>query len=53
MAKEKNVAGFSSFMQDLFTFGVYKRNQGRITRQVTAAVMMTIGIDKSRDLTGD
>ena len=38
MAKEKNVAEVS-FFQDLFSFGVYKRNQGRITRQVTFAAL--------------
>ena len=38
MAKEKNVAGIS-FLQDLFNFGVYKRNQGRIIRQVTFAAL--------------
>ena len=38
MAKEKNVAAVS-FLRDLFTFGVYKRSQGRVVRQVTLAAM--------------
>ena len=38
MAKEKSVAR-ASFLQDLFQFGVYKRNQGRIVRQVTFAAL--------------
>ena len=32
----------STFFQELMRIGVYKRNQGRITRQVTAAVMMIV-----------
>jgi preprotein translocase subunit SecE len=39
MAKEKNVAGLSSFFLDLFNFGVYKRNQGRVVRQATFAAL--------------
>jgi preprotein translocase subunit SecE len=38
MAKEKTVTR-TSFAQDLFQFGVYKRNQGRIVRQVTFAAI--------------
>ncbi|MCP4194688.1 MAG: preprotein translocase subunit SecE [Planctomycetaceae bacterium] len=38
MAKEKNVAALS-FLRDLFNFGVYKRSQGRVVRQVTLAAM--------------
>ncbi len=38
MAKEKSVAR-ASFLQDLFQLGVYKRNQGRIVRQVTFAAL--------------
>jgi preprotein translocase subunit SecE len=38
MAKEKTVTRMS-FVQDLFQFGVYKRNQGRIVRQVTFATI--------------
>ena len=34
MAKDKSEASVS-FAQDLFNFGVYKRNQGRLVRQVT------------------
>lgn len=34
MGKEKSAASVS-FLQDLFQFGVYKRNQGRVVRQVT------------------
>jgi preprotein translocase subunit SecE len=42
MAKEKIVAR-ASFLQDLFQFGVYKRNQGRIVRQATfAAIALTL-----------
>ncbi len=42
MAKEKSVAR-TSFLQDLFQFGVYKRNQGRVVRQVTfAAIAITL-----------
>ncbi len=42
MAKEKSAAQ-ASFTQDLFQFGVYKRNQGRIVRQVTlAAIFLTL-----------
>jgi preprotein translocase subunit SecE len=42
MAKEKTVAR-TSFWQDLFQLGVYKRNQGRIVRQVTfAAIAITL-----------
>jgi preprotein translocase subunit SecE len=38
MAKEKT-ATRTSFLQDLFQFGVYKRNQGRVVRQVTFAAL--------------
>ena len=38
MAKERSVAR-ASFLQDLFQFGVYKRNQGRVVRQVTFAAL--------------
>lgn len=34
MGKEK-AASLGSFLQDMFQFGVYKRSQGRVTRQVT------------------
>lgn len=40
MTKE-NVAR-TSFWQDLFHLGVYKRNQGRIVRQVTFAVIFLV-----------
>jgi len=45
MAKEKNAAA-NSFFQELFQTNVYKRSQGRITRQVTfaaIAIVMAIG----------
>ncbi len=33
------------FAQGLFQFGLYKRNQGRITRQITfAAIAVTVGL---------
>ncbi len=38
MTKDKSVAQ-ASFLQDLFQFGVYKRNQGRVARQVTFAAL--------------
>ena len=38
MAKEKTVAR-ASFVQDLFQAGVYKRNQGRLVRQLTLAAL--------------
>ncbi len=36
MAKEKKL-GFGSVIAELFQFGIYKRSQGRVTRQVTCA----------------
>ena len=43
MGKAKAETG--SFRQELFQFGLYKRNQGRIARQVTfAAMAMIIGL---------
>jgi preprotein translocase subunit SecE len=41
MAKEKNAAA-NSFFQELFQANVYKRSQGRITRQVTFAAMAIV-----------
>lgn len=42
MARQKTDARVS-FLQDLFQLGVYKRNQGRIVRQVTfAAIALTL-----------
>jgi preprotein translocase subunit SecE len=38
MAKEKGISR-TSFVQDLFQFGVYKRSQGKIVRQVTFAAI--------------
>jgi preprotein translocase subunit SecE len=38
MAKEKSITR-TSFVQDLFQFGVYKRSQGKIIRQVTFAAI--------------
>lgn len=37
MGKER--AATLGFLQELFQFGVYKRNQGRVTRQVTMAAL--------------
>ncbi len=44
MAKAKN--GFASpLVRELFQFGLYKRSQGRIARQVTfAAILLLVGI---------
>ena len=42
MAREKNVA-VSPFVSELFQLGLYKRSQGRLTRQVTWAAL-AIGI---------
>ena len=40
MGKEKTAtSGFGGFLQELFQFGVYKRNQGRVARQVTLATL--------------
>jgi preprotein translocase subunit SecE len=42
MSKDKSLSA-GSLLQELFQVGVYKRNQGRITRQLTfAALAMTI-----------
>jgi len=42
--KDKSVARVS-FWQDLFQFGLYKRNQGRIVRQLTfLALAVTFGL---------
>ena len=38
MSKENSVSG--SFFQELFHVGLYKRTQGRITRQVTCAALI-------------
>jgi len=40
MAKEKAVT--PGFFQGLFQFGFYKRSQGRVTRQVTFAVLAVV-----------
>ena len=40
MAKERTAA--VSIVQDFFSPGVYKRNQGRIARQVTCAVLWVL-----------
>jgi preprotein translocase subunit SecE len=45
MAKEK-VASTGSFIQELFQVGLYKRSQGKVTRQVTfvaAAIVVALG----------
>ena len=41
MSKEKALSS-GMFLQDLFQFGLYKRNQGRITRQVTFAGLAVV-----------
>jgi len=41
MAKEKNAVAGSLF-RELFQLGVYKRNQGRIARQVTFAALAVV-----------
>ena len=41
MGKQRS-AGMTSFWEELIQAGVYKRNQGRITRQVTFATMAII-----------
>lgn len=38
MAREKQI-GANPIVRELFQFGVYKRSQGRVTRQVTFAVL--------------
>ena len=44
MSKEKTLPA-SSFLSEMFQVGIYKRNQGRITRQITfATVALTTGI---------
>jgi preprotein translocase subunit SecE len=42
MANEKNTAATGSFWNELFQFGVYKRSQGRIARQVTFFVLVVL-----------
>jgi len=41
MAKEKNAVA-SPFFRELFQFGVYKRSQGKIARQVTFATLALV-----------
>ncbi len=41
MAKEKN-APVGLFFRELFQLGIYKRSQGRVTRQVTFAALALI-----------
>ncbi len=41
MAKEKTMST-GSFWQELFQFGLYKRTQGRVTRQVTCVAIWII-----------
>jgi preprotein translocase subunit SecE len=41
MGKQRS-AGMTSFWEELIHVGVYKRNQGRVTRQVTLATMAII-----------
>jgi len=43
MAKEKQATA-ATFFRELFQLGVYKRSQGRIARQVTAAILGIIVI---------
>jgi preprotein translocase subunit SecE len=39
MGKEKTMSTTGGFLHEMFQVGVYKRSQGRITRQVTFAVL--------------
>lgn len=49
MGKERSAALEGSFIHELFQFGVYKRNQGRIARQVTfVALAITIAAGAAR-----
>ena len=41
MGKEKSLT-VTSLLMELFQFGVYKRNQGRIARQVTCATVWVV-----------
>ena len=41
MGKQRS-AGMGGFLEELINVGVYKRNQGRITRQVTLATLAVI-----------
>lgn len=42
---QKETSAVNPFFRDFFNTGVYKRNQGRVTRQVTAvAIVLTICI---------
>ena len=41
MAKEKE-AGATSVLQGLFQFGLYKRSQGKIARQITFGVIVAV-----------
>ena len=43
MAREKTLTAVS-VIQELFQLGVYKRTQGRISRQVTCAVVWVTGV---------
>ncbi len=43
MGKQRS-AGMSSFWEELIQVGVYKRNQGRVTRQVTMATLTIIAV---------
>ena len=44
MAKEKEVS-LNGFWRDMFQIGLYKRNQGRITRQITfVALAVIVGV---------
>ena len=43
MGKQKSVS-MGSFAQELFQVGVYKRNQGRVTRQVTFFVVAVVAL---------
>jgi preprotein translocase subunit SecE len=44
MAKEREVS-LNGFWRDMFQIGLYKRNQGRITRQLTfAALALIVGL---------
>ncbi len=44
MAKQKQESARGGFWSELFQFGLYKPNQGRVVRQVTFATIALIGL---------
>ena len=43
MAKGEKAAGQGSFLSELFQFGLYKPNQGRVVRQLTFVAIALLG----------